>query len=91
MNRVSKKKKADNALYAKARVAVMLRCGGLCEICGQWMGDDVEIHHRKRRSQGGTHALDNLMAIHSEEHHRIHANPYWALEKGYLLPGGTHV
>ncbi len=44
----------------------------------------IEIHHRKGR---GKYLLDTSTwcAVSREMHDRIHQNPKWAYEKGYLL------
>lgn len=46
---------------AANRRAVEERCGGLCEGCGQRPVTD--IHHRKYKSRGGTHDIENLLAL----------------------------
>lgn len=62
---------------------VTARAAGLCELCQAEPG--TVIHHRLRRSQGGTNDLSNL-ALLSEEHHRfIHDHPSWAYAEGWLL------
>ena len=48
-------------LPANARRLVEVRSGGICEGCGNRPATD--IHHRKYRSRGGTHNLDNLLHL----------------------------
>lgn len=61
------------------RRAVHERSGGMCECqCGR---PAVHIHHRKLRSQGGKHEMDNLLDLARECHDAAHANP----ERGYAL------
>ena len=65
------------------RHMVEARAAGLCECCGDRAGQVV--HHRKRRSQGGTNALANLMLLDGDCHRRIHDEPEWARSRGFLL------
>ena len=45
--------------------AVKARANSFCEVCGGHLGADGGVfHHRKLRSQGGRHDLDNLVEIH---------------------------
>lgn len=52
-----------------------------CQVCGA-IGS--EIQHRVRRREGG-HRLSNLIRVCSFDHRAIHANPGWALERGFTL------
>lgn len=65
------------------RPLVYVRANGWCEVCGT---NPVQgVHHRKRRSQGGTNAMANLLGLCSDCHDEIHKNPAWSYELGYLL------
>lgn len=50
---------------------------------------DYSVHHRKLRSQGGDNSPSNLIAVcgHGTAgcHGRIHANPKWAKDNGYIV------
>jgi hypothetical protein len=48
------------ALPGKTRTALRERSADECEICGR-PGNNA--HHRKNRSQGGTHDLSNLLLL----------------------------
>ncbi|HEX7022621.1 MAG TPA: HNH endonuclease signature motif containing protein [Trueperaceae bacterium] len=63
---------------------VTLRASGRCEICGR---PGLEMHHRRRRAQGGKDSPENLLLLCRECHDFIHHNPAWAYERGYLLRG----
>jgi len=66
------------------RPLLMERSDGLCEYC---YDAPVEvIHHRLRRSQGGTNHLKNLLAVCSDCHNDIHGNPKRSYATGALLP-----
>lgn len=52
-----------------------------CQVCGA-IGS--EIQHRMRRREGG-HRMSNLIRVCSVDHRAIHANPAWALERGYTV------
>lgn len=70
------------------REAVLLRSQGRCEKCllPLW---ELEVHHRKLRSQGGTWDLSNVLAVcprcHNQHPDSIHDNPRMAYEHGWLV------
>lgn len=43
------------------RAVVSERAGGACERCGRTC--DVDLHHRKFRSRGGQHTVQNLVGL----------------------------
>ena len=65
------------------RPLVMARALHVCEKCRAMPA--VVIHHKLRRSQGGTNDLGNLMALCLDCHNEIHEYPAWSYEKGWLL------
>lgn len=70
-----------NPIPSAVRHTVRVRDQGRCTICGG-MGD--EINHRVRRREGG-HSPANLHLVCSTDHQRLHSNPEWARERGYIL------
>jgi len=52
------------------RAAVRKRAGNQCERCPSRR--DLQVHHRKLKSQGGTHAIDNLALLCSSCHDHVH-------------------
>lgn len=72
--------------WSKLNPPLEARAMGFCEKCGTEMvsGGDVR-HHRKLRSQGGRHTLDNLVLICQACHTWIHANPGDAYALGWLV------
>jgi 5-methylcytosine-specific restriction endonuclease McrA len=83
LNRVSARKVAYSFELAQRRPQVLARANGLCEICRSV--PLTEVHHRKRRSQGGTNDLANLLGLCEADHKRVHANPSVSYDKGWLL------
>lgn len=67
----------------EVRPLIEARSLGVCEIC-RW-ATGVHLHHKLRRSQGGTNTLDNLLLVCSEDHEFIHSNPEQSYEKGWLI------
>ena len=68
---------------AEARQTVLSRCHGVCERCNEdWA---TEVHHRRRRSQGGDNSLGNLAALCQGCHDYVHGNPKYGFEAGWLL------
>jgi len=45
----------------------------LCSICGQSLhnNEEIEIHHIKPRSEGGSNRLSNLMPLHNMCHKKV--------------------
>ena len=70
------------------RPLVKHRAGHICERCGAAPIDHV--HHRLRRSQGGTNMLVNLLGVCSRCHTAIHDRPQQSYEEGTLLRRGDH-
>ena len=66
--------------YSMLRKAFLV-ANPVCQVCQQ--AEAVEVHHRKKR---GIHYLDvdSWLATCMDCHRRIHANPSWAREKGWL-------
>ena len=75
---------------SETRLAVLARCGGLCEACGGDLerGGGVHMHHRQRR-RTGDHSLANLVALHPDCHvvapQAVHQRPEWATERGLIV------
>lgn len=78
------------------RQAACERAGGHCEAmiplvrprC-RWTGTDV--HHRKKRSAGGAHELDNALWVCRNCHTWLEAHPGWSFERGLLVHGWQDV
>lgn len=65
------------------------RAEGHCEGCGLPLSGKVDLHHRKLRSQGGAHTVENLIAVHHRGHMAIHANPKRSYELGHMVRGSS--
>ncbi len=76
-------------LPAATRRAVWERCAETCEGCGYWLPrEQLHIHHRKLKSQGGTDDPTNLLALHRDCHtgpRGVHMNPERSYELGHLV------
>lgn len=53
------------------RSIVLARDHYLCQRCRDRACTPLEIHHRRARSQGGEHTLDNLVALGSRCHEAV--------------------
>lgn len=74
------------AIPAATRRAVWERCAETCEACGYWLArEQLHIHHRKLKSQGGTDDPTNLIAVHFRCHESIHLSPERSYELGHLV------
>lgn len=69
------------------REFVLRRDGGCVlrdNVFGECQGG-LHLHHKRRRSQGGTHDNDNLVTLCVFHHiYQVHGNPAWAREWGLL-------
>ncbi len=82
-------KKRRQSMPPHIRINVMVRANGWCEINGEGCTRfATEVHHRRRRSQGGAHTPQNLLALCLLCHSRTHANPARSNELGHLLKPG---
>lgn len=87
MKRTTFKRAPKEPTDPRSVAAVMARSRGRCEArCSQVCTGVVdEVHHRKRRSQGGTDDPGNLLACCALCHRFIHAHPEQAYDMGWLL------
>jgi len=76
-----KRKRERDTGWREARAAHLI-ANPQCAVC------DVratEVHHKAGRLGPLLTELSNLLSVCRECHARIHANPAWAYERGYLL------
>ena len=71
---------------------VLSRSNGACEalVTSSCVGRGQHIHHRKLRSQGGRHSIENCVSICHMCHDWIHANPGISYEWGWLVKSYDH-
>lgn len=81
------KSKADPPELRKSKQAVRARSGGYCEArLPGCTGRAEHAHHRKMRSQGGSHRTVNLLDVCLSCHDHIHlVDVAGAYERGHLL------
>lgn len=82
LKRTGKKQTADTSEMRKARASLQARSNGVCEQCDAARA--TEAHHIKRKSQGGTNTLDNLVHLCGPCHWWVHANPAESANLGLL-------
>jgi len=73
--------------WSGLRLALDMRSMGRCEACGRHRGVEGVVHHRRLRSQGGPHTMENLLVMHDGCHRFAHANPRWAMAHGWIVSG----
>jgi len=71
MKPIGKRGVSDRDQLRAVRPVVLARAGNRCERCGR--AGKLDLHHRRMRSQGGTHHASNLVAICRACHEAIHA------------------
>lgn len=82
----SKKGRAFDAEFDKAKDAVRERSGGDCEVrSGVCTGRHEHTHHIRRRSQQGGNEPENLAGTCSRCHSWIHEHPAWSYENRWLV------
>ena len=70
--KTSRRERSDKSMPDVVRTNILVRDGGRCKICGTRR--DLEVHHIKYRSEGGTHDEDNLITLCDEHHRLVHSN-----------------
>ena len=84
------RRKKKNRVPTEVAEVVNERAGGICEIMNpdaQCTGCREQLHHRKLRSQGGEHTVENLVGICHRCHYWLHNHPAIAYENGWLVKG----
>lgn len=86
-------RRSEDQTWVQARQWACGRAQGRCEArCApSCAGRGAEAHHRRRRSQGGSDELENLLWVCAWCHTWIHEHPAVAYEKGWLLRAGDAV
>ena len=78
-----------DALWRDARDAALERDQWDCQAPARGLEGECEfpldVHHLKRRSQGGTHELSNLLCLCRTHHRYVHAHPAVAYRLGLLV------
>ena len=77
-----------DAEWSEAREAALRRDLFCCQARRRGIPEPcfghTHVHHIKRRSQGGSHQLENLVTLCLWHHHWVHANVAAARELGLL-------
>lgn len=82
LNPIGKKRRRDQAELDKARPFVVAR-GCEYPLIDPCAGPMV-VHHWRRRSQGGSNDLTNLVCLCDKHHKWVHDNPRAAQDLGLL-------
>lgn len=81
-----RKPRPGREFWQTQREVIYSRAAGRCEHCGRDLDDaGMEAHHRKLRSQGGGHGVENLAALCPGCHKWAHANPDDATRLGFIV------
>lgn len=85
--RSAKQTKKDRE-YAAARIVVLERDDYTCQLWlrmdGHYCTGGLHVHHRRLRSQGGSHDPSNLVTLCDGAHRYVHANPAEAAMFGLI-------
>lgn len=71
------------AHYEKQRQTAYERDQGRCVVGVTCPAE--QTHHRQGRGGPDPHRLSNLVSVCAHHHARIHSNPAWAYENGYMV------
>lgn len=77
-----RKNRRGEAEFRRARLASFLRTDGRCIVCGK---PAQHGHHRKRRSQGGPHDVENVIPLCSAHHSWVHSEPQRSYDLGLMI------
>ncbi len=82
--------KYNGRIPPKIRREVLARSHGLCEAhLKGCTGRGEHLHHKRTRSQGGKHTVENLINACGWCHRYIHDHPGEAYELGLMLRSGN--
>ena len=78
-NQKKKAKKKDRGVFYKgvpnrARHHVLKRDKGRCALCGVGGKNNIQVHHVRPVSDGGTDEYTNLISLCKYDHDRVHLN-----------------
>ena len=85
MKPYSDRRRKRDSNYQQARRDVWARAGGQCEVNAvgcSWTMDAV--HHVAGRNIPDPHRLSNLLGCCLGCHTKIHENPAWARDRGFM-------
>lgn len=92
LNQVGAKARREAPSLAELRRAVRERAGGLCELatpeCPPGPHEGHHAHHRRLRSQGGGHGVENGLWCCFRGHRWAHDNPEVSYGMGWLWRSG---
>lgn len=79
---MSEKLKARSIEYSRVRKEYLFAKGYTCEVCGNAGAN--QIHHKAKRGKNLCNT-ETFMCVCALCHRKIHDNPKWARENGYLI------
>jgi 5-methylcytosine-specific restriction endonuclease McrA len=77
--------RSRNPMPPSVAEAVIARAAGACEACRFVLREKGHLHHRKLRSQGGKHTVENLVLVHTACHDAIHLRNELSYQLGLLV------
>lgn len=81
LNPISARLKKRSIEYSRVRREYLEEKNGRCEVCDR---EATDIHHKSGRGRNTCEKL-TFLAVCRPCHQRIHDNPAWAKEQGYLV------
>ena len=85
---MGRRRKKKNRIPRDVAEIVAERAQGMCEIMDPQTGCNgraEHMHHRKLRSQGGEHTVENLVHICSTCHDYVHRHPAISHTMGWIV------
>lgn len=68
-----KRNACKSTKLTKRKSRLLIKQEGVCPVCGENLlnGEDLEVHHRKARKDGGTDTTKNLLLLHASCHKQV--------------------
>jgi RNA-directed DNA polymerase len=83
-----RRRMVDNARGYRRLLQLWLEQDGKCLVCGQKLAEesDWNVHHLRKRVEGGEDTLDNLVLLHMNCHRQVHSRG-WRVSKPRSVKG----
>lgn len=82
LRKTSSKRRRQNEVYKDVREKFLCN-NPVCQVCKTKMSS--QVHHRRGRFGDRLNELEFFLSVCFDCHHKIHMNPKWAYDMGYMI------